>query len=127
MLSQAEPLPRKLARVIARFTSAADVRSNGIDCARGGDADLPHQGRATIPVAAHAPETMVGKLVGDAIEIGVILHCEAGPLARERATGSAGLAAPDIIGRCVHDRRKPFVNFVPSSKSSAGPAHRLDT
>src|SRR6185436_11165316 len=68
-VSQSEPLPRHQAGIVAGLARAANIRSDAVNCAGGGDADLAHQGGAAIAVAPHAAE------------IGVVLQGEARPLA----------------------------------------------
>jgi hypothetical protein len=79
--SQSEPLPRHQACIVAGLARATNIRSDAVNCAGGGDADLAYQGGAAIAVALHAPEMLVDELAGDAIEIGIVLQGEARPLA----------------------------------------------
>ena len=55
------------ARLIARLAGATYVGSDAVDGAGRLYADYALQGRATIAVALHATETMVGEVGGDAI------------------------------------------------------------
>src|SRR5262249_15571173 len=87
--SQSEPMPRHLASVIARFTSAANLWPNAVDRARRRNADFTHQGCATIAVALHSSKMIVDKGAGDAIKIALVLGGESGPVARERAASAA--------------------------------------
>lgn len=80
-ISQSESLPRHQACIVAGLARAANIRSDAVNCAGGGDADLAHQGGAAIAVAPHAPETRVDELAGDAVEMGIVLQGEARPLA----------------------------------------------
>jgi hypothetical protein len=81
-------MPRKLAGFIARFTSTANLGPLTVDRAGRRHADLTNQCGATIAVALHASELMVGKRAGDAIEIAVVLGRKSGPVVRKR-TASA--------------------------------------
>lgn len=79
--SQSEPPSRQLAGIVAGLAGATDVGPNAVDRTGGRDADLAHQCRAAAAVASHAPGTVVSELVGDAIEIDIILRGEPWPLA----------------------------------------------
>jgi len=80
-ISQSESLPRQETCIVAGFARATNIRSDAVNCAGGGDADLAHQGGAAIAVAPHAPETLVDEPAGDAVEMGIVLQGEARPLA----------------------------------------------
>jgi len=82
-------MSRQLAGFIARFTSTANLWPNTVDRARRRNANLTHQGGATIAVALHASKMMVGKRAGDEIEIAIVLGGESGPVARKRAASAA--------------------------------------
>jgi hypothetical protein len=82
-------MPRQLAGFIARFTSTANLWANTVDLARRRNANLTHQGGATIAVALHASKMMVSKRAGDEIEIAIVFYGESGPVARKRAAGAA--------------------------------------
>ena len=71
-------MPRQLAGFIARFTSTANLGPLTVDRAGRRDADLTNQCGATIAVALHASELMVGKRAGDAIEIAIVLGRKSG-------------------------------------------------
>ena len=79
--SQSEPLPRHQACIVAGLARATNIRSDAVNCAGGGDADLAYQGGAAIAVALHASEMLVDELAGDAIEMRIVLKGEARPLA----------------------------------------------
>jgi hypothetical protein len=79
--SQSEPLPRHQACIVAGLARATNIRSDAVNCAGGGDADLAYQGGAAIAVALHASEMLVDEVGGDAIEMRIVLKGEARPLA----------------------------------------------
>jgi hypothetical protein len=74
-------MPGQSTCLIARFTRATNIGSRAVNGAGRRDADLALQGGTTIALAPHTPATMIDKLVGDAIEIGVVLGREPGPVA----------------------------------------------
>ena len=92
-------MPRHQAGFIARFTGTADFWPDAIDRARRRDADLAHQGGATLAIALHASKTMVGKHTGDAIEVAIVLGREPGPVAGKRAACAAGPAQRSCVLR----------------------------
>ena len=66
-ISQPKMISRQPARLIARLAGATYVGPDAVDGAGRRYADYALQGGATIAVALHAPETMVGEVGGDAI------------------------------------------------------------
>ena len=65
--SHAKMMSSHPARLIARLAGATYVGSDAVDGAGRLYADYALQGGATIAVALHATETMVGEVGGDAI------------------------------------------------------------
>jgi len=69
-----------------------NLRPRGVDRARRRDADLSHQGCATIAFAPHAPALVIDKRSWDSIELGVGLQREPRPFCRISAARAAGPA-----------------------------------
>jgi hypothetical protein len=94
---QIEAAARRAAFVVAGQTRFADVRPHWIDGAGGGDADLPHQRRAAIAIAAHAAAFVIDEPARDALQRGVVLQGKPRPLGGIAASGAAGLAIERLI------------------------------
>src|ERR1700751_337306 len=91
--------PGRLACIVARQARSADVGADRIDRARSCDADVAHQGRAAVALAAYAPESLINESARNAIKIGVGLEREPRPL---RRIGAARAAGATDVGVLVH-------------------------
>src|ERR1700756_4692010 len=84
---------------VARQARSADIGTYGKDRGRSCRADLAHQGRTAIALAAHAPVLFVNEGARNASEIGVGLEREPRPLRRIGAARAAGATG---VGVLVH-------------------------
>jgi len=91
--------PGRLACIVARQARSADVGADRIDRARSCDADVAHQGRTAIALAAHAPKSLIDESARNAIESGVGLERKPRPL---RRIGAARAAGATDVGVFVH-------------------------
>jgi len=94
--------PGHLARIVAGHARSADLGAHGINRARGCDTDVAHQRRTAIALTAHAPQFLIDEGARNAIEIGVGLEREPGPLRRIGAARAAGATCVGILVIC-HD------------------------
>jgi hypothetical protein len=91
--------PGHLACIVSRQARSADVGTDRIDRARSCDADVAHQGRTAIALAAYASALVIDEGARNAIKIGVGLEREPRPL---RRVGAARAAGATDVGVFVH-------------------------
>jgi hypothetical protein len=99
-----EAPPGVEAGVISRQTSSADFGPHGIDRAGRRDADVAHERRTAIAVAAHASSLVIDVDAGDAGKIGIAFQRKVRPIRRKRATRAASPARSSgkLMRRSVH-------------------------
>jgi hypothetical protein len=97
--SQTKAASGRLTGVIPRHTGSANLGSDGVYRARGGDAHVTHECRTSIPVAPHSSSLVIDEGRWDPIQCSVVLQRETRPLPRKRAARSAGPARRAMSGR----------------------------
>jgi hypothetical protein len=80
LFSKIEVPTGHLAAVVSRQAGSANIGPQGVDCACGRDAHVPHKGRAAIAAASHASVIAIDIFRWDSSEIGIAFQRKARPL-----------------------------------------------